>query len=147
MRVREVVVLCSLALVLEVGSICNAGLFVLLISLLSTVAGLTSEGFRSRTLEDVETVLFFGVLLIAALSSIEMLGVLPSSVREGVFALSDGLISVVPICALLPSVRESVFELSAGLMLFVPILELSEFVSGTLPVDDEPFPLAGILGP
>ena len=88
--------------------------------------GLVSAGLLFSTSVDDATLTgflsmlgFLSALIVGFLSE-AILGVLPSSVRERV-------------------------EVFTGLILLVATLEL--LVSGTRPVEDDPFPLAGVLWP
>jgi hypothetical protein len=108
----------------EEGSTCKADELTRFASLLFVVLGLVSAGLLFSASVDEATLT----------GSLSMLGFL-SALSVGF--LSDAILGVLP-----SSVRESV-DVFTGFMLVVATLEL--FVSGTRPVEDDPFPLAGVL--
>lgn len=105
-------------LLLDEGSTCIVDEFIRLASLLIVDVGFVSAGLLLRTSFDTATLT--GSLSIVGVFSLPILGVFPSSTLE-------------------------IFAALFGFKLFLSILE--SLFSGTRPVDDDPFPLAGVLCP
>lgn len=81
-----------------------------------------------------------GLLFSASVDEATLTGFL--SMLGFLSALSVGFLSEA-ILGILPSSVLEIVEVFTGLIVLVATLEL--FVSGTLPVEDDPFPLAGVL--